>query len=50
VIDGQSHGYRGRKLAERAWISQDELTTVRRRIKRRAAALSDQLAALDRAA
>ena len=50
VIDGQGHGYRGKKLAECAGISQDELATVRRRIKRRAAALSDQLAALDRAA
>lgn len=50
VIDGQGHGYRGQKLAECAGIDQDELATVRRRIKRRAAALRDQLAALDRAA
>lgn len=50
VIDGQGHGYRGHTLAECAGIDQDELATVRRRIKRRAAALRDQLAALDCAA
>lgn len=50
VIDGQGHGYRGKELAECAGIGQDELATVRRRIKRRAAALRKQLAGLDYAA
>lgn len=50
VIDGQGHGYCGRVLAERAGIDQDELATVRRKIKRRAAALRNQLAELEAAA
>jgi len=50
AIDGLGHGYRGEKLAGFAGINQDELATVRRRIKRRAVVFSDQLAALDRAA
>jgi DNA-directed RNA polymerase specialized sigma24 family protein len=50
AIDGLGHGYRGEKLAEFAGVNQDELATVRRRIKRRAVVWRDQLAALDRAA
>lgn len=50
VIDGQGHGYCGRALAEHAGIDQDDLATIRRKIKRRAAALRDQLAELEAAA
>lgn len=50
VIDGQGHGYRGKELAACAGIDQNELATVRRRIKRRATALRKQLAALEYAA
>lgn len=43
VIDGLGHGYRGKKLAAFTGIGQDELATVRKRLKRRAVALRDQL-------
>lgn len=45
VIDGVGHGYRGKALAAFTGIKQDDLATVRRRLKRRAAAVRDQLAA-----
>lgn len=44
VIDGIGHDYRGQRLATFTGIKQDDLATVRRRLKRRAATVRDQLA------